>query len=502
MSLRPPTSHHHIIIPPKPESREPFPITSSLHHPYTTSVRRKRLLWGILAVVVIAMCAVGVWVLRVGNALAGKGGGGFTKVYKAYEDPRSLFPGKNRITVLVLGKDYNRDRKGMPYTKGSRSDTMMLISVDFETPKITAVSIPRDSKVTAADGVTDKFNSIIVRGGPPLVEETISQHFGVSPDYYVVLKPDAIRSIVTALGGIDVTALDDMNYDDSWGQMHVHIPKGPNHLDGPGAEGFVRFRETKASERTHKGPNLEEGDFRRTARQQEAIHAMVQAAMKPGNLSSAPSIIETGFKQIETDMTQPQILALSRIFQQAGGGKIEGGSLPGQDSMAGGVYYWILDENRSREMLAWLINGDPLAGKALPRVAVYNSSRIGAAAKSIASMLYAEGYDAFNAGGKPPFADTSQITFRTSLFEQQANDLAARLGLPQATKNPGNPLDTWSPEIKITIGTDLATKFKPIDNTTEVNTAPPKRSGRRSNRRASHPTPSPDVNVESQPSTG
>ena len=467
---------------------------------YTTGVRRKRLLWGILAVVVIGICAVGVWVLRVGNALAGPGGGGIKKVLQAYQNPDELFPGRNHITVLVLGKDYNRDRRGMPYTKGSRSDTMMLIGVDFKTPKITAVSIPRDSKITAADGVTDKFNSVIVRGGPPLVEETISQHFGVTADYYVVLKPDAIRSIVTALGGIDVVALDDMNYDDNWGQMHVHIPKGPNHLDGPGAEGFVRFRETKGSERTHKGPNLEEGDFRRTARQQEAIHAMVQAAMKPSNLSNAPSIIETGFKQIQTDMTQPQILALSRIFQQAGGGKIEGGSLPGQDSMAGGVYYWILDENRSREMLAWLINGDPLAGKALPRVAVYNSSRIGAAAKSIASMLYAEGYDAFNAGGRPPFADVSQISFRASLYEEQADDLATRLGLPKAVKDPGNPLDTWSPEIRIIVGTDLATKFQPIPNTTDVNAAPTKRS-KRSRKRGAAAQPPPDVNVESQPST-
>jgi LCP family protein required for cell wall assembly len=467
---------------------------------YTTGVRRKRLLWGILAVVVILGCAVGVWVLRVGNALAGTGGGGIKKVVQAYEDPRSLFPGKNRITVLVLGKDYNRDRKGMPYTKGSRSDTMMLIAVDLTVPKITAVSIPRDSKITAADGITDKFNSIIVRGGPPLVEQTIAEHFGATPDYYVVLKPDAIRSIVTALGGIDVTALDDMNYDDNWGQMHVHIPKGPAHLDGPAAEGFVRFRETKSSERTHRGPNLEEGDFRRTARQQEAIHAMVQAAMRPSNLASAASIIETGFKQIQTDMTQPQILALSRIFQQAGGGKIEGGSLPGQDSMAGGVYYWILDENRSREMISWLVNGDALAGKALPRVAVYNSSKIGSAAKSIASMLYAEGYDAFNGGGRPPFAETSQITFRTSLFEDQANDLATRLGLPKATKDLGNPLDTWSPEIRIIVGTDLATKYQPIGNTTEVNVAPSKRSSRgRKKRGASTPAPTPDVDVNSQP---
>lgn len=464
---------------------------------YTTGVRRKRLLWGILAVVLVVVGAVGIWAYRVGSALAGKNGGGLKKVFQAYQDPRSLFPGRDRITVLVLGKDYNRDRKGMPYTKGSRSDTMMVIGVDLVTPKITAVSIPRDTKITAADGVTDKMNSVIVRGGPQLVIDTLSQHFGISPDYYVVLKPDAVRSIVDAVGGVDVVALDDMNYDDSWGQLHVHIAKGPAHLDGAGAEGFVRFRKT-SGRRSHAGSNLEEGDLRRAARQQQLIHALVQAAMRPSNLASAPSIIETGFKQVETNMTQPQLLALSRLFQQAGGGQIEGGTLPGDDSKDSPVYYWIIDEARSREMFAWLIQGDPSAERALPRVAVYNSSKTGAAARSIASMLYAEGYDAFNGGGRPPFATVSQITFRASLYQPQAEQLATRLGLPPPAKDQkANPLDTWSPEISIIVGEDLATKFKPIAGVNDINPPPSRRHKRKSSQPSTPPTP--DVSVDSQP---
>ncbi len=44
--------------------------------------------------------------------------------------PSSVF-GKERIYVMVLGTDYNRDEKGMPYSKGARSDTIMAAGLDF-----------------------------------------------------------------------------------------------------------------------------------------------------------------------------------------------------------------------------------------------------------------------------------------------------------------------------------------------------------------------------------
>ena len=465
--------------------------------PYTKPVRRKRWLWGILGAVVLLLGVGGFWLNGVVRAATGKSllQGGGSDLYKARSDPREFFPGKDRITVLILGKDYNRDRRGMPYTKGSRSDTMMVVGVDLVHPKITAVSIPRDSKVTAADGVTDKMNSVIVRGGPQLVEDTLNNLFGVRPDYYVVLKPDAVRSIVDALGGVDVEAIDDMNYDDSWGQLHIHIPKGPAHLNGEGAEGFVRFRKT-TGHRTHSGPNLEEGDLRRAARQQQLIHAMVEAAKSPSNVTHLGSIIDTGFKQIETNMSRTQLVALGTFFQEAGGGEIEGGTLPGEDTPPGApVYYWLLDMPRSTKMMQWLINNDQVAGQSLPRIAVYNSSNASSAARSLASTLYAEGYDAFNGGGRPPLAQTSSVEYRAALYQPQAQQVASSLGLPPPTKVQGSD---WSPEIRVIVGNDLAKNFA-TSSQTETPSTRSRRRGRHSRSSStSQSPPAPDVDVQSQ----
>lgn len=446
--------------------------------PYTKPVRKKRILWGFLAFLGLVVISFGVWVARVANAITGGHGvAGIGMAIRAKTDPKSFFPGKDRIIVLVLGKDYNRDRKGMPYTKGSRSDTMMVLSVDLVNPKITAVSIPRDTKLTASDGITDKANAIITRGGPRLVEDTLNSAFGVMPDYYVVLKPDAVRSIVDAVSGVDVEAIDDMNYDDSWGQLHVHLTKGRWHVNGEQAEGFVRFRKT-SGKRTHKGLNLEEGDLRRAARQQQLIHALVDSAKRPSNAIHLPSIIDTGFSQIETDLTRAQLVALGEFFQQSGGGAMEGGALPGEDS-EDGAYYWVLDMNRSRKMMQWLINGDQYAGQSLPRVAVYNNSNAGNASRSIASFLYSEGYDAFSGGGRTPLEPTSSVKYRFALYKAQADQVAARLGTAPATKDEkANPADTWSPEIKVTVGTDLAQKFTPAASTSRVTSTSSSRRGR------------------------
>ncbi|HXP94889.1 MAG TPA: hypothetical protein VN905_15555, partial [Candidatus Binatia bacterium] len=41
--------------------------------------------------------------------------------------------GKERLSVLILGIDYNYDEHDMPFSKDARSDTIMAVSLDFPT---------------------------------------------------------------------------------------------------------------------------------------------------------------------------------------------------------------------------------------------------------------------------------------------------------------------------------------------------------------------------------
>ena len=135
---------------------------------------------------------------------------------------RDQFPGKNRINVLLIGMDYSylwtkRDPKlsGARYTKNSRADSIMMMSLDLDNGKVSALSIPRDTRITAPDGRTGKINGTFSRGGAPLLRQAVTNLLGVAPDYYIAVKPDAVRDMVNALGGVNVQTKDAMEYNDS-----------------------------------------------------------------------------------------------------------------------------------------------------------------------------------------------------------------------------------------------------------------------------------------------
>ena len=146
----------------------------------TTRPDRPRRKWGrrVAVLLVLTVLAVGgVWAYRLTRTFV-QPGKSMADVWSGISNPRGQFSG-NRPILLVVGKDYNHDRKGIAYTKDARADTIMLIAADLNGPKLTAVSIPRDTKVTAPDGVTGKINGTLQRGGVDLLRQTISNEFGI-----------------------------------------------------------------------------------------------------------------------------------------------------------------------------------------------------------------------------------------------------------------------------------------------------------------------------------
>lgn len=409
------------------------------------------------------------WVGKVNKSLSEDGSGGILQVWQGLRDPLSQFPNKDRINILLVGKDYNRDRKGMEYTKNSRSDTIMMLSVDLINKKIGAVSIPRDTKVRAPDGRTGKINGTFARGGVDLLAETLKEMFGVEFDYTVVIKPDAIEEIVNALGGVNVETIDEMHYDDNWGNLHIHLPKGAIRIDGKQAIGFARFREVNVFRMDARGRLIpirgvqhskEEGDGRRMARQQQLIRAMVSEANKAGNLWKADSIIDTGFKQLETNFKRIQLLALATLFRGAEDGAINTVVLEGDEATQGGAFYILLDEERARATVDWIIKGDEVAGRRMVRVAVYNATDIPGAARKLADKLKEEGYDARSVGNCDPVEKT-EVLFRKAAVETRAESIASAAGggsVRKATEEETleRRLGRDNDDVIVVVGPDLA----------------------------------------------
>ncbi|HEY0867854.1 MAG TPA: LCP family protein [Fimbriimonas sp.] len=428
----------------------------------------KRFRWVLYGLFLLMVLAFGIGARIVGDAARSlTGGGNFLDAWDGIAHPRAQFPGRDRLNILLVGMDYNRDHYGQIHAHGQRSDTIMIISADLQSGKLQALSVPRDTYVEAPDGVNGKINGTFARGGAKLLVETLTNLLGVNIDYFVVVKPSAVREIVDAVGGVTVESIDEMRYQDSAGELDIDLPKGRMRLNGKQAEGFVRFREVNRYRlegrrvvrlRNVKG-SKEEGDIRRTARQQQLVRALVQEGMKPSNLTRAPRIIEKGFGQIVTNLSRTQVLALATIVKNSGADNMPSATLPGSDAMRRGVYYYDLDVERSQAMVEWLIHGNEAAMRRLVRVVIRNGTSTPGMARKLAEMLDGMGYEA-SAVGNAAESTKSQVLFRQAAYQPAAEEIRQLLNAPKATKDPKVAND-WTPEISVVVGKDALPLLQP-----------------------------------------
>ncbi len=381
-------------------------------------------------------------------------------------DPRSGFPDMGKMVICCMGIDDNWTNSDEVYTAGSRTDTLFLLTLDLDNKKVTMLSIPRDTYVPiAGTNYSGKINAAFATGGPARTEATITQWLGVKPDYYMVLNIDATKRLVDALGGVDVNVEHPMDYDDAWGHLHVHLKPGEQHLDGDQAVGFARFRHA------NHGITPEDGDERRMYRQHVLMQAMMTQAKSISNVTKVGTLIDTGMESIRTDLRRDQIADLGVIFHGIDpANDVVTASLIGDDARgAHGEYVMSVDQNQAKQYVAWLVNGDENAGRALTSVRVVNATSISGLASTATNAL--KGYGYANCALTSVKSSTEPHGTTTILDTGVANHAAARdiatlLAVPGATitRHPATPNKFgWTPpaDIEVTLGTDYASNAKP-----------------------------------------
>lgn len=193
--------------------------------------------------------------------------------------------------ILLLGVDGSAD-------SSSRSDTMILVSVDFAHMKIKLTSFLRDSWVEIPSrGKKGKLNSACSHGGPQLVVDTIEYNFGVDIDHYVMVDFDMFTQIIDSLGGveIEVTKKEAKFINNTTRQT---VESGENvHLNGEEALVYCRIRKL-------------DSDYMRTYRQRKVITALIEQA-KTAGISKLIQTMNDVFPLIQTDMSAAEITALA-----------------------------------------------------------------------------------------------------------------------------------------------------------------------------------------------
>ncbi len=180
------------------------------------------------------------------------------------EDVDSLAKDDNVHNILLIGAD--ADKGG-----SSRSDSIIILSINKDTGRITVCSILRDTHVDIPGECEAKINSAYSWGGANLLVQTIEQNFGIYIDDYASVDFEMFVELVDALGGITVDVTEEeanyINNVHKYGseEKPEEVPYGDGvHLDGYQALWFSRIRK------------LGNGDWDRTERQRKVIGAIVE----------------------------------------------------------------------------------------------------------------------------------------------------------------------------------------------------------------------------------
>ena len=214
-----------------------------------------------------------------------------------------------RTNILLMGIDR---RPGESFI--SRTDSIMILSVDSVNNEAVMLSIPRDLYVMIPGHGRDRVNTAYVygsagdnpAGGAALAMQTLEYNLGIHLDHYVLVDFSAVIKGIDTLGGIDLTVPYDINDpkfpDMNYGYDPLYIPAGYQHMDGRTALKYARTRHT-------------DNDYGRAARQQQVILAARDKALGLGILdllSRAPDLYKRVEQGIRTDLSLEQIVQLTR----------------------------------------------------------------------------------------------------------------------------------------------------------------------------------------------
>ncbi len=176
--------------------------------------------------------------------------------------------------------------------------------------------------------------------------QTVEQLLQIPIHYHVVIDWQAFIEVVDILGGVDLYVENDMNYEDPYANLAIHLSKGYQHLDGSKSGQYVRFRSDEL------------GDIGRVQRQQRFLKAMVEKTMNVGTLLKIPSLLNTMNQYVRTDITTFKGLKLANSLKSFRTRDLHVDMLPGKFATVDGISFWNHDQQQTKQLVDRMLIGE------------------------------------------------------------------------------------------------------------------------------------------------
>ena len=252
------------------------------------------------------------------------------------------------INFLLIGVDKD----------GTRSDTIMLFCYDGYSNRVNILSFPRDT-IVETGGWKQKLNAAIgvglqkVKSGKEQEPEEelirlIKRMSGLPIHYSLTVNFDGFKEIIDALGGVEFNVPYNMNYDDPAQDLHIHLKKGQQHLDGQAAHDFVRFRHN--NDGSAPGEYIM-GDEGRIYWQQEFMKELYRQKVNAQLFAKLNEVFEIIAKNVKTNYTMQDLMKHVSILQKIDINAMGSYKLPGGSQYINGVWWYVQDEKGTMELI-------------------------------------------------------------------------------------------------------------------------------------------------------
>ncbi|HCL4446797.1 TPA: LCP family protein [Clostridium botulinum] len=261
-------------------------------------------------------------------------------------DKKAESYGDDVINIAFFGLD-RRKKEEL-----SRSDAVMILSLDKKHKKVKLSSIMRDSYVNIEGHGKTKLNHAYAYGGPELAIKTINSNFKLNIRDFVAVDFYGLENIIDTVGGVEIPVRsDEIKYINSYMQGTAKVENkavqevqnpGLQNLNGMQAVAYARIRYTSG------------GDYERTERQRTVLTAIMNKIKKLGP-TEFPKVVSSLLPNVESSLSSTEIIKMGTSAFTLGIDNVEQQRFPLDNYCEGklieGIYYLLFNEKKTIDQM-------------------------------------------------------------------------------------------------------------------------------------------------------
>lgn len=348
------------------------------------------------------------------------------------------------------------------------TDTIMVASYNPQTQKAVLLSIPRDTFIgdsTLHATSYDKINAVFQKDGAEGTLREVNKITGLGIENYIVISNNALVELVDEIGGVEFDVPTDMNYDSKKQDLHIHLSKGKQTLNGEQAEGLVRFR--KNNNGTTYSHEYGNDDYGRMKTQREFLKVVAKQTLQAKNITKIGSLIDIVKKNVKTNIKDWSVVKDYIPYAvEFNTDNLQTETLPGESSRIPartGLWFFQYDKNATQELVSELYtkqnqksstqqdgNNAGITASEDIKIEILNGSANSDVLTEVTQKLKNKGYTVYKTGTTSKTSKTTIIN-KSNISNTTISNIQKILGVGVTSNSNSSSTDV---DLTIIIGRD------------------------------------------------